>query len=418
MRAVAGLWLVICVAAVTLFPTRATAHGAVAEAQGRVASATWVLLGRALNAGSPSEAETAALNSCNANREANGLSSLQCRIVATFSEKCLATAKGRENSLALGWGIGNDPQAAERDALARCRERGGPGNECSVVRRAECDKAPAPDLTPVVRTVAAVAVTSATGVLLWNIAGGAAGPMLNIIAGIFGLAGMLYLFVSFMGGGVAGDGTAQNDVGEAIKTARTATYVSVSVAIGSAIAVVLTLLWASRRLRAMQVAMDRMKSGASRIVDASRIVGASRIFAPRSSTPGTALRTEYGPATGRAGGTRSGSTPRVGETRADIPAGTMLLRPKAGGAAIVLSTGLLNGAGVVIGRHPSCNAVVNDEEVSGRHARIFKDRDGTLRIEDLGSTNGTWRDGVRIKTASLRPGSTIRLGGTEYLVPK
>ncbi|MCX6566221.1 MAG: FHA domain-containing protein [Candidatus Aminicenantes bacterium] len=55
---------------------------------------------------------------------------------------------------------------------------------------------------------------------------------------------------------------------------------------------------------------------------------------------------------------------------------------------------------------------LDDEMVSGRHARLTLDGDG-IWIEDLNSANGTWVDGKRIKEKTLLdPSSIIRLGRT------
>jgi pSer/pThr/pTyr-binding forkhead associated (FHA) protein len=54
-----------------------------------------------------------------------------------------------------------------------------------------------------------------------------------------------------------------------------------------------------------------------------------------------------------------------------------------------------------------------DEFVSARHARIEPRADGTW-IDDLGSTNGTFVNGSRVKSArALRPGDVVRIGETE-----
>jgi ABC-2 type transport system ATP-binding protein len=54
-----------------------------------------------------------------------------------------------------------------------------------------------------------------------------------------------------------------------------------------------------------------------------------------------------------------------------------------------------------------------DEEVSRRHARITRQVDGTVTVEDLGSTNGTYLNGWRFPTPQrLSPGDRIALGGT------
>ncbi len=65
---------------------------------------------------------------------------------------------------------------------------------------------------------------------------------------------------------------------------------------------------------------------------------------------------------------------------------------------------------VVLGRDPTNDLVINDPEVSRRHLRFVLE--GTsYRIEDLGSTNGTFIQGQRITTpVLLRPGEVITLG--------
>ena len=50
---------------------------------------------------------------------------------------------------------------------------------------------------------------------------------------------------------------------------------------------------------------------------------------------------------------------------------------------------------MTIGRDPMAEITINDPEVSRRHARLI----GTLsgyRIQDLGSTNGTFVDDIRL----------------------
>lgn len=51
---------------------------------------------------------------------------------------------------------------------------------------------------------------------------------------------------------------------------------------------------------------------------------------------------------------------------------------------------------IVVGRSPGSDIVIATEYVSGRHAR-FRLLGDSLAIEDLGSTNGTFVNGVRIE---------------------
>jgi Protein of unknown function (DUF3105)/FHA domain len=69
---------------------------------------------------------------------------------------------------------------------------------------------------------------------------------------------------------------------------------------------------------------------------------------------------------------------------------------------------------LVIGRNRDDEGRIPDVEISRMHARVYVDADGGgLTIEDLGSTNGTFVDGVRITEPwLLSPGHTLRLGQT------
>jgi predicted component of type VI protein secretion system len=71
---------------------------------------------------------------------------------------------------------------------------------------------------------------------------------------------------------------------------------------------------------------------------------------------------------------------------------------------------ILDKAELFLGRDPGNDIVINDPEVSRRHARILKVGD-TYSIEDLGSTNGTFIRGMRLAApVTLRPGEVITLG--------
>ena len=68
---------------------------------------------------------------------------------------------------------------------------------------------------------------------------------------------------------------------------------------------------------------------------------------------------------------------------------------------------------VVIGR-ADCDVVLKDPELSRQHALIAIN--GTsARLEDLGSTNGTFVDDERIKTAELADRSEFRIGSHELV---
>jgi pSer/pThr/pTyr-binding forkhead associated (FHA) protein/tRNA A-37 threonylcarbamoyl transferase component Bud32 len=68
----------------------------------------------------------------------------------------------------------------------------------------------------------------------------------------------------------------------------------------------------------------------------------------------------------------------------------------------------------VIGRAESGEGRLGDDpELSRRHARVFRDAAGRLTIEDLGSSNGTFVNGVRVEEPTpLEVGDAVRVGLT------
>ena len=73
----------------------------------------------------------------------------------------------------------------------------------------------------------------------------------------------------------------------------------------------------------------------------------------------------------------------------------------------------LDSTAVTIGRDAENDIPLEDEFASTRHARVEPRRDGVW-VEDIGSTNGTFVNGVRISAARrLKPGDVIRVGNTD-----
>jgi diguanylate cyclase (GGDEF)-like protein len=67
---------------------------------------------------------------------------------------------------------------------------------------------------------------------------------------------------------------------------------------------------------------------------------------------------------------------------------------------------------VEMGRDPSCELPLTDENVSWRHARVEDRGNGDWVLVDLGSTNGTMLDGKPCSGAPLVPGNRIFVGKT------
>jgi hypothetical protein len=93
------------------------------------------------------------------------------------------------------------------------------------------------------------------------------------------------------------------------------------------------------------------------------------------------------------------------------PAPAMRLVPEAEHAP----SGNLKSRTLTVGRALGNDLVVNDPEVSRFHARFEQDGDG-WRLTDLGSTNGTWVNGNRVRQAVIAPGDEITFGETRYIL--
>ncbi|HXK14138.1 MAG TPA: FHA domain-containing protein [Gaiellaceae bacterium] len=119
-----------------------------------------------------------------------------------------------------------------------------------------------------------------------------------------------------------------------------------------------------------------------------------------------------------------------------LPQESMILAPQQAAAAglipqpaarelgrlvVVASPTFQDGEVFVLDAHPlTVGRAVNndvsmpdDEYASGRHARFEPRRDGVW-VEDIGSTNGTFVNGIRLtRERKLTPGDVVRVGETD-----
>jgi len=73
---------------------------------------------------------------------------------------------------------------------------------------------------------------------------------------------------------------------------------------------------------------------------------------------------------------------------------------------------VLSGSRVVLGRSREADIVLQDPNVSRRHAELRRD-EGGWQIVDLGSTNGIKVNGRRVNNQPLSPGDQITIGVTD-----
>ncbi|MHB8535322.1 MAG: diguanylate cyclase domain-containing protein [Sulfuricaulis sp.] len=64
---------------------------------------------------------------------------------------------------------------------------------------------------------------------------------------------------------------------------------------------------------------------------------------------------------------------------------------------------------LIIGRAPEADISIPDRRISQRHARVVVSSDGTVFVEDLGSTNGTCVNGKKITRQALSDGDKVQI---------
>ena len=70
---------------------------------------------------------------------------------------------------------------------------------------------------------------------------------------------------------------------------------------------------------------------------------------------------------------------------------------------------------LIIGRSPDVEVVVNDTNVSRRHAEVWRTSEG-VAVRDLQSTNGTFVNGHRITAVSLSPRDDVTVGTLHFRI--
>ena len=68
----------------------------------------------------------------------------------------------------------------------------------------------------------------------------------------------------------------------------------------------------------------------------------------------------------------------------------------------------------IVGRDAEAGLVVSRSSVSRQHAKLYSDDEGNWWVEDLGSTNGTFVNEIRIKGQQLVDGDQVRFGDAIY----
>lgn len=76
---------------------------------------------------------------------------------------------------------------------------------------------------------------------------------------------------------------------------------------------------------------------------------------------------------------------------------------------VVNTRHIIAGPEFIIGRDKAAAVHIPDDSVSRQHARIYR-KDDAFIIEDMGTTNGTFVDGVPVLFCTLKDGDAIQIG--------
>lgn len=69
----------------------------------------------------------------------------------------------------------------------------------------------------------------------------------------------------------------------------------------------------------------------------------------------------------------------------------------------------------IVGRREDADFRIPLTDVSRKHCRIVKNGN-VLKVEDLGSSNGTYVNGQKVQSAKLNPGDTLQVGPVPFVV--
>jgi predicted component of type VI protein secretion system len=75
---------------------------------------------------------------------------------------------------------------------------------------------------------------------------------------------------------------------------------------------------------------------------------------------------------------------------------------------------VLDGPSATLGRSKECECVLNDPNISRKHAQLRRNNSGDWQVVDLGSTNGIKVNGRRVDASRLSPGDEVTLGTLSF----
>src|SRR3990167_8384563 len=98
----------------------------------------------------------------------------------------------------------------------------------------------------------------------------------------------------------------------------------------------------------------------------------------------------------------------LGENRAANNAYLIIISAKT--AATIGKMLKLDKGEFVMGRAPDTQLQCEDDGISRKHCKITMAPNGHFQLVDLGSTNGTFLNGIKVNVATLQDGDKIQIG--------
>jgi DNA-binding CsgD family transcriptional regulator len=101
---------------------------------------------------------------------------------------------------------------------------------------------------------------------------------------------------------------------------------------------------------------------------------------------------------------------RAVDTRVPPPTGVPVVTVRGGEGSVDIAE-----RAIVVGRDADCDLSPTGRGLSRRHAKLVRGIDNRITIVDLGSTNGTFVDGMRVEVCAISPASHVQLGSEVVL---
>lgn len=114
--------------------------------------------------------------------------------------------------------------------------------------------------------------------------------------------------------------------------------------------------------------------------------------------------------------TRSATEERIAFPHADPGGGEIIARLIGSSESVRGQVFDVTRAVSLVGRGKDCAVTIIDASISRVHAKLLRNQDGSITIEDLRSSNGSYVNDQRVEQATFGHGDRLRFGNIEFMV--